>query len=253
MPQAIWTQSYDVNTIVLNAHRQLGLVGLLNILQDAAWQHACHLGHGYDDMLDRRVIWVLIRQKLEMTYWPVWGERLEVRTWVRPITGPLALRDYQMMVGDRLCGQATACWLTMDIASRRPTRLALSPDELACRESGVLTLEPARIAVRDDCPAIATFRVRNSDLDLNGHVNNTRYAQWMQDAMPLALVEALRLHVYDVNFLAETRLGDDVGIEMAPLSGTAGTGRQAWHVQGRRQENGKAVFTARLEALPPPA
>ena len=95
MKQVIWTQTYDVNTVVLNPQKRLGLVGLLNILQDAAWVHARHLEHGYEDMIERGAIWVLTRQKLIMNGWPEWGEVVQVRTWVRPVNGPLAHRDYE--------------------------------------------------------------------------------------------------------------------------------------------------------------
>ena len=33
MKQVIWTQTYDVNTIVLDTQKRLGLFGLLNLLQ----------------------------------------------------------------------------------------------------------------------------------------------------------------------------------------------------------------------------
>lgn len=60
MKQTIWTQTYDVNTIVLDPQKRLGLVGLLNLLQDAAWLHARHLDCGYEEMMQRGTIWVLI-------------------------------------------------------------------------------------------------------------------------------------------------------------------------------------------------
>jgi hypothetical protein len=51
MKEAIWYQRYNVNTFLVNPKKKLGLYGLLNLLQDAAWIHATHLGHGYENML----------------------------------------------------------------------------------------------------------------------------------------------------------------------------------------------------------
>ena len=99
MKRVIWTQAYPVNAIVVNAQKRLGLVGLLNILQDAAWAHADHLGHGYEATLEAGSLWILSRQKLTMTDWPDWRDELIVRTWVRPIKGPLVHRDYEVLVG----------------------------------------------------------------------------------------------------------------------------------------------------------
>ena len=77
MKQVVWTQDYAVNSIVANAHKRLGLVGLLNILQDVAWVHAEHLGHGYEATMQAGAASILSRQTLVMSAWPDWGDELE--------------------------------------------------------------------------------------------------------------------------------------------------------------------------------
>ena len=249
MKQAIWTQTYDVNTIVLNHQKRLGLFGLLNILQDAAWIHAKHLGHGYEEMIQRGTIWVLTRQKLVMTDWPVWGDAVAIRTWVRPITGALAHRDYEILVGDRKLGECTANWLTLDYRTRRPQKLNLAENQMEWRTDGVLRIEPEKIAPRTGLEAMATFQVRNSDLDVNGHVNNTRYAQWILDSVAAETHAAYRLVEYEVNFLAETNVGDTVVIEGGEIEPSPNSPAR-WQFQGRRIEEDKAAFVARLGASP---
>lgn len=49
----------------------------------------------------------------------------------------------------------------------------------------------------------ARFPVRPSDLDLNGHVNNLSFAQWILNASPLSMHREHALSSYEVNFLAE--------------------------------------------------
>ena len=157
MTQAIWTQSYPVNTILVNAQKRLGLVGLLSILQDVAWAHAEHLGHGYEATMERGAIWVLSRQKLVMADWPIWRDELLVRTWIRPIRGPLIHRDYEMLIGDRKVGEWTASWLTLDVKTRRPVRPAAAGTQLACRPDGALASTPEKIAVRQDLTEATRF------------------------------------------------------------------------------------------------
>ena len=93
--------------------------------------------------------------------------------------GPLVHRDYELLVGGGKVGECTAGWLTLDVKTRRPVRPALGGAGLGFRLDGALALTPEKIASRRDLAAIAGFSVRNSDLDVNGHVNNTRYAQWI--------------------------------------------------------------------------
>jgi medium-chain acyl-[acyl-carrier-protein] hydrolase len=240
MTQTIWTQSYDVNTIVLNPQKRLGLYGLLNILQDAAWNHAEYLGCGFGEMLKHGTLWVLTRQKLTITDWPVWGDAVVIRTWPCPFGGAQAPRQFEILVKERKVGESTTIWLTLDGRTRRPLRINAAEVPFAVRTEGVLAISAGKIPLREGLEPAATFFVRNSDLDVNGHVNNTRYAQWILDSIPLAAHERFRLESYEVNFLAETNVGDEISIAGGKV------GAALWQFQGRRASDGKAVFAAKL-------
>jgi acyl-ACP thioesterase len=247
MIRTIWTQTYDVNTILLTHRKRLGLVGLLNILQDVAWIHARHLGHGFDEILASGAIWVLARQALAVERWPAWGESVTVRTWVRPPDGPLAHRDYEIMSSGQPVGTGTASWLLLDVRTRRPRKLTLEAGGAGWRRDGALLRTPQKIVPLDGLAAIARFGVRVSDLDLNGHVNNSRYAQWISDSVPLEGHLGFDLVDYEVNFLGETRVGDEVWIEQGVLDPMPRCPLRH-HYQGRRVGDGKVVFAARLGA-----
>jgi acyl-ACP thioesterase len=250
MTQVIWTQSYAVNTIVVDAQKRLGLVGLLSVLQDVAWAHADHLGHGYEATIDAGAIWILSRQKLVVAEWPVWGDQLTVRTWVRPIRGPLVHRDYEILVGERKVGECAASWLTLDVRTRRPVRPAVGGAQLQCRQDYALALTPEKITLREDLAEAAQFRVRNSDLDMNGHVNNTRYAQWILDSASPEAYRTRRVVGYAVNFLTEIQVGDAVAIDSAPLQAPSNAATSL-HFQGRRLSDGAHAFAAVLDVAAP--
>jgi len=243
MKQVVWTQSYAVNSIVANARKRLGLVGLLNILQDVAWTHADHLGHGYEATMEAGAAWILSRQKLVMSAWPHWGDELLVRTWVRPTRGLLVHRDYEVLAGDRKLGECVASWLTLDVKTRRPVRPAVAGANLDFRLDGALAFTPDKIALRRDLAETARFSVRNSDLDVNGHVNNTRYAQWILDSTPLESRPTGRVDRYEVNFLAEVQVGDAVAIDAAPPEASS-SAETSLHFQGRRLSDGAHAFAA---------
>lgn len=242
-PQPIWHGVYSVNTLVLNAHKRLGLHGLLCILQDVAWCHADELGCGFDSMQENGAFWVLTRQKVQMRHWPAWGDQLAIESWARPFAGALAPRDFIIRCNDAVIGEATTLWLTLDGTSHRPLR---TPPAIACRPDGALTLEAAKITLQKDLPVLATLTVRNSDLDVNGHVNNTHYARWILDSLPAADLARLTAARYEVNFLAETGLGEQVEICGGPVSGD---GADCWQFQGTRPD-GKTLFAARLTTSP---
>jgi acyl-ACP thioesterase len=246
MTEPTWTKNYDVNTIVMNSNKRLGLTGLLNVLQDIAWLHAEHLGWGFEDLIKRNTIWVLVRQRLMMTDWPVWGDVVTIKTWPRGVMGVLALRDFEISVGDRKLGECTTSWLTLNWETRRPQKFDPHSFELENRPAG-LSFEAEKISLRHDLQPVARFQVRYSDLDVNGHVNNTRYAQWILDSATIEETSSLQLVDYEVNFLNETRVGDEVVIERGEIQ-THDAGPASCQFQGRRAADDKMLFVATVGA-----
>jgi acyl-ACP thioesterase len=221
-------------------------VGLLNVLQDAAWLHASHLGWGYEDLIRRGTIWVLARQKLVMSDWPQWRDVVTIRTWARPTSGALAVREFEIFVGEKKLGECTTSWLILNYETRRPQKLDRAWHDSVCRKDGYLAIEAQKIALRGDLAPAASFAVRDSDLDVNGHVNNTRYAQWATDSLAPEELATLRFGEYEVNFLSETRVGDNVVVERSAFE-SYGDARRC-QFQGRRADESKPLFVATLAA-----
>lgn len=249
MIDPVWTQSYDVNTMVLNHQKRLSLVGLLNMLQDAAWVHAKARGWGFEDLITKGTIWVLARQKLVMADWPKWEDKVTIRTWGRAASGVTAVREFAILVGDRRLGECTTTWLVLDWNTRKPQKLNRVDFALICPDDGLLDISAERIPLRDDLAQLTSFEVRNSDLDVNGHVNNTRYAAWISDTASLGELARYRLTGYEVNFLSETGVGDTVVIEAGDCQPT-NDGALLRHYQGRKASEVKPAFVARLALVP---
>ncbi|GAA0540427.1 acyl-ACP thioesterase [Rhizomicrobium palustre] len=249
MDSAIWVQHYDVNTMVLDHHKRLSLVGLLNMLQDTAWIHAKHRGWGFEDLIAKGTIWVLARQKLVMQAWPMWEDRITLHTWGRAGGSVMALREFEIFSGDKKIGESTTSWLVLDYETRKPQKLDRVSFNLMCREEGNLAIAAERLTPRSDLVLAAEFDVRHSDLDVNGHVNNTRYAAWLTDTMSSGDLAGFDITEYDVNFLAETSLGDRILIESEDgARGEDGCITRAY--QGRKAGADKPAFVQRVVLRP---
>jgi medium-chain acyl-[acyl-carrier-protein] hydrolase len=246
--KSIWTETYPVNTFLVNPHKRLGLFGLLNLLQDTAWIHATHLGHGHEDMIREEALWVITRQKLTMTTWPTWGQTVQIRTWVRPMSGISAVRDFEILSDGKIVGECVTSWLTLDMKTRKPISSKGIAAESYFRTDHNLTITTSKIPLQTHLKPLIQFAVRNSDLDMNGHVNNTRYAQWVLDSIPMDMHEKYELKTYEVNFLAETHNQDRVIINGQKVSEIL-PGQKIFNFEGQRVSDGKIIFSSRLEAM----
>lgn len=241
MKPVTWSRRYEIATFLSTPQKRLGLFGLLNLLQDIAWDHGFRLGLGHEEISKRGLLWVLTRQKTVMEKWPMTGEEIELRTWVRPFDGPFANRDFEIFQNGELIGQCTSSFLTIDRNTRRPGRMDFSQTKEYCRADACLPFSAPKIDLQNDLKFLAKFQARNSDLDVNDHVNNTRYAQWILDALPLDVLHKYKAREYMINFLAEMKPGDPVEVSFSKIQDNQ------FHFQGWRETDQKTVFSARIE------
>ncbi|WP_413942934.1 acyl-[acyl-carrier-protein] thioesterase [Bdellovibrio sp. HCB-162] len=246
---ALWTEKYHITSLLVNPLGRLGLYGTLNLIQETAWMHAERLGFGMQDMEREGLYWVLTRQTLHMKEWPRFGQNIKVQTWLRPPEGAFVTREFAILnENDKEIGLCATSWLALDRQTKKilPAQNLRDWDHLTYERSSGLT--PEKIPVAGEYEKLAKYRVRNSDLDINQHVNNTKYAQWILDAIPYEYHKSLLLKSYSVNFLAETHLGDKVQIDRSLQSPDVHNNSQGTtNYKGARVGDDKVLFTATLE------
>ncbi|AZZ37469.1 acyl-[acyl-carrier-protein] thioesterase [Bdellovibrio sp. qaytius] len=236
-----WTEDYKIASYFVNLRGRAGLYSLLNFIQDVGWMHARQMKVS----LEPHQGWVFTRQSLTMNTWPKWNETITIKTWLRPPTsGVFIFRDYEIFSGENKIGECTSTFTVMDMNTRKMVVPDLKKLAAVFREDYNRSESPEKILWQTDVTEIAQFEVRNSDLDMNNHVNNTRYAQWILDAIPLEILKGdAQLTKYEINFLAETKSGDKVTLQKTNSADSAIT-----QFQGVRAADGKPVFTARLHS-----
>jgi acyl-ACP thioesterase len=210
----LWTECFKVRSYEVDAKRRATLEVVCRYLQEAAWNHAEALGVGYRLLEKQGRLWVLSRFVLRVQAFPLWGESVTVRTWPRFAKSVFAMRDFEMMdASGRLLATAASAWLVLDTATRRPQRMDKMLSAFGPISSRRATeSDPAKLPA---CPPDSPRHVqdvRYSDIDVNSHVNNTRYIAWIQDLMTPEFLSKHRVRQLQVNFLGETRVGERVEI-----------------------------------------
>jgi acyl-ACP thioesterase len=241
---AVFEQEYRISTFNINTNKYLGLYGLLGFIEDIASEHALRLGFGYQDMIDNGVFWVLVRQKLRMDKWPKWHDSLKIQTWTRPTEGLYFIREFEFFMGDEKVGDCSTTFMVLDLKSRRPKEIDPEDFKFTPRSDYTVGYLPDRIDVPENMALAQNFRVRISDLDMNRHVNNTKYARWALDAIPFKYHSSHAVHGFEINFLGETLLDDEISI-YSDIAKDQNSG--AIHFVGKKQETDKMMFVMRMD------
>lgn len=215
--------------------------GVLGFLQEAATAAACALHASRDEMLDKyNAFWMLARVWYRLDEPLKWGERLRIRTWHRGGRGASSYRDFDLFVNDAPVGEAVSLWVLANAQTHKLVRMA-GIEEFQGTDGGALckTRLLNKVRMPPDMTCAGTRSFRYSDLDVNGHVNNVRYADIVCDALHLERMGAERfVSSLQVGYQAECRVGETVDL-------TTGSDGGAQYVHGA-DGAGKTRFDAML-------
>ncbi len=240
MSYLVHTQEFQVHSYLVSSKKRLHLVGLLSLLQEIAQNHADLMGLGYDHMVSSNSFWVLIRQVVKMDKWPHWNEKVSITTWPRIQTDLIASRDFEIFVGDEKYGECSTDWMVLDAETRKPKRPDYKGLTFPVTHPSALELSAKKIPYKKEFQTIRKVTVVNGDLDMNLHVNNTKYSQWVLDSVPHEVYQKLTLEQYEINFIAEAYIDDEIELQYVP----GGPAEFVSHFQGMRLKDGKPIFTA---------
>ena len=190
---------------------------ILSALQDAAGAHADALGCGRSLIVQENIVWVLSRLELQMQRYPAAGETVEIETFPLPnrrwfFPRSFVLRDEN---GAQI-GCASTLWVLMDINTRKMAAPGAVIERLPDNSDLVAPLAAPGAPARVDGETSTFSRLpAYTDLDVNGHVNNTRYADWLCDALGIEIMRENCLRDLRINFAAEILPGQEMTLTLA--------------------------------------
>ena len=197
----------------VNLHRRLRTSRLFELMQEASIRHTEEMGMGRTMTLDRGLLWMVTLQRAGIARMPEYDELITLESWPGRTMHLLFPRYYRVLdeAGTPLLS-ASALWALVD----QETRRMIFPDRYGVVVEGEVTgsetalPSPPRRAKGDE---LARFKVPFSYVDLNGHMNNTRYFDLAEDLIPAA-AEGRSLREITVEYAAEARLGDEIRVSL---------------------------------------
>ncbi|MDQ2809224.1 MAG: thioesterase [Chloroflexota bacterium] len=209
-------------------------------VENAAWEASADAGFTETWYRTLGVAWVIHRLTLLRLGPLEYGDRLTTRTWISSLGRVRSSRDYEMSdpAGTPvLTGRAD--WVFIDRERRVPKgidRAIVDTFECGAPTAWLVAPPTADPLPAPGRPFTLTQRVYRYDADSLGHVNNTIYLRWLDEALAAALVAAglplaapgtpgLRLEGtrYVVDYLRSARPGDTLTIT-SRLTGTSDNG-----------------------------
>lgn len=219
----IYEKRLIVNSREVDGAGECKASALLACLQDASAEHTSLCGCGRKEMVERyNVFWMLTRIQLRLERPVRWLEELTVRTGHRGGRGILLYRDYELCASGERVGAGCGLWVLADLDTRRLLDLTRNPIPALADSAGGLTPAIRRLTALHpprEMEAVEVRRMRYSDTDVNGHVNNTRYADFACDALALeGRAPGTFLAGLEITYHQECMPGEEIQISRALTS-----------------------------------
>ena len=192
------------------------LPSICNYLQEAASLNAEELGFSKSDFdaAGSDISWVLTRMRVKMDRYSKWEDEVKVTTFPRGGRKIVAWRDFILSdASGETIGVATTEWMIIDLKTRKIVAVPqIAFDAANDVREPVLGLEPfSRFKYPvSDIGTPLEFTAQNSQIDLNGHVNNVHYIEWM-----LEPCVGYRPSEMEIVFRSETFAGEKVFVSVA--------------------------------------
>lgn len=206
-----YREQFKIRASEIDFEQKASLPAICNLLQEVAGNHARKLEFDITDLQQDELTWVLRRLTVEMDRFPDWRETITIETWASGGDGLRAYRDFQI-IGEKgnTIGRSLSYWLIMNIKSRRLSRIPKDILRIAPKNADhVLPVNKIDFPELIKIDHSRQYQVRETDLDLNRHVNNVCYIEWALSTLP----EGISTSKFDITFLAEAVLGDTVVVE----------------------------------------
>ena len=181
---------------------------LLDMFQDVATIQAEDMGIGRDDMMKKGVFWVVVRMKYEIVRQPDYFQTVKVKTWPYNPSRFSFMRDFSMRDAQGgLLAKASSEWVLVDWETRKFASVAKyydGPDDFDDARSfeGKMRKVPN---FEEDPSQACVIMPAYSDIDLNGHVNNAKYANFVMDALNPS--EGSVIRSFQIDYRHEVRPG----------------------------------------------
>ena len=204
--EPIYQLNFEITELHADRFGRLKSSAILYFVQEAACRHWQHIEGQTGETCD--LFWVIIRHRVQVSALPRVGQKIRLETWPMPTTRvayPRSVVAYDE-AGQELF-RSISLWVLMDPQSRAmvlPGKSGIIVDGIL--QGGELPSPGSLAPVTLADESLRT--VRFTDLDVNDHMNNARYLDWLMDLLPGGFHKTHVIRDMTLGYMAEATEGD---------------------------------------------
>lgn len=242
----IYKKNYHVGLRDVDFTKKLKLSTLFTYFQEIASLAAEQLGYGIDTLRENfGAAWVLTRIRVEIQRIPLLDEEITIETWpLKPGKIELQREFYVRNKNSDIIIKATSKWVIIDIKERKLKRSESAgiryPEEITER---AVDEKLKRLNHYGNPEEVYTKVIGYSDIDFNGHLNNSKYVDYMMDCFPVEEHRTHTVHSIDIQFNHEALPGDSLTL----YKDLTRVDESLIYIEGKRKTDNQDIFKSEIQ------
>ena len=202
----------EITSVDTDLNLETKLSNLFLMFQEVSSRDSEKLGIGKADTIDKGLRWVITRFEVEIINMPKYGDNVSVITYPGD-NNPLFFYRHFVIEDKKhnVLVRASSVWAVINANTHQVVKDPFHGKILIKEHLDDELPVPSKIE-GDAQEFIYKTTIRYSDIDLNSHLNNTRYIELIQNAFDLSFYQENIIERININYLAELRAGDTVEI-----------------------------------------
>ena len=178
----MYKEKIKITSVDVDSNLNLRVPSIFKFFQQVSSNHSEKLGVGKSNTIDKNMCWIITRFKVEIYDYPKLNDEIIVSTHPGETNKFLFPRHYQIYDHKgNLLVSGCAIWLVLNQETRRIVTKPFGDNEFKAEHSKDDISLPTAIDVNDKLEEYEKRKVRYNDTDLNGHLNNTKYIDYILD------------------------------------------------------------------------
>ncbi len=214
-----WIESYKVKFHDTNSNEILSPSHVLKFMQETGMLHMLGCRPSYEDLLNENKALILSSIRVNL-YSPIYAyDEITVKTWACGSRGFTTTRSFEIYKGEELMAESNSIWALVSVSDKKLIRVSEVDFSNFEPEEPLVLDSPAKVRIPNELKLslVGEYTVRYSDIDLNGHMNNTNYPDMFFNFLPKP--EAKLVKSYAISYVNEAKKDDNLKFYIAKSDG----------------------------------
>ena len=200
----------EIGPSICDFEGKLSYAEAFGLFMDIASAHAEMLGIGVKAMAQKNLFWLTVKTQINFIRRPSMLQGVSLQTYPEKPDKMRGNRSYILGSAGEVLMTGKTEWAVINTQTHKLVPLdGIYPEELNFDTAPACPEPFARIADHfEETVPYAEYRVRSTDIDVGGHMNNTAYARAVMGTFSVAELKSMNINRMDIIFRSSCYEGD---------------------------------------------